>query len=107
MFNVSMFNVDLRPREGEILSARGKLFCRARPPSVSFISTLQRYDILIAVHESSAQKYSVTVKILALPLLSVLLYIYIYKYIDILLHHHTLVFLTVTLYHCINLLSFP
>ena len=41
MFNVSMFNVDLRPREGEFLSARGKYFCRARPPSVSFISTLQ------------------------------------------------------------------
>ena len=51
MFNVSMFNVDLRPRVGEFLSARGKLFCRARPPSVSFISTLQRYDILIAVYE--------------------------------------------------------
>ena len=81
MFNVSMFNVDLRPREGEFLRARGKYFCRARPPSVSFISTLQRYDILIAVHESSAQKYSVTVKILALPLQSVLLYIYIYLYI--------------------------
>ena len=80
MFNVSMFNVDLRPRVGEFLSARGKYFCRARP-SVSFISTLQRYDILIAVHESSAQKYSVTVKILALPLQSVLLYIYIYLYI--------------------------
>ena len=60
MFNVSMFNVDLRPRVGEFLSARGKLFCRARLPSVSFISTLQRYDILIAVHESSAQKYSVS-----------------------------------------------
>ena len=77
MFNVSMFNVDLRPREGEILSARGNLFCRARPPSVSFISTLQRYDILIAVHESSAQKYSVTVKILALPPLKLYLYLYI------------------------------
>ena len=81
MFNVSMFNVDLRPREGEFLSARGKYFCRARLPSVSFISTLQRYDILIAVHESSAQKYSVTVKILALPLLYILLYYYIYLYI--------------------------
>lgn len=81
MFNVSMFKVDLRPREGEFLSARGKYFCRARPPSVSFISTLQRYDILIAVHESSAQKYSVTVKILALPFLYILLYYYIYLYI--------------------------
>ena len=81
MFNVSMFNVDLRPREGEFLSARGKYFCRARPPSVSFISTLQRYDILIAVHESSAQKYSVTVKILAPPVLYIRLYYYIYLYI--------------------------
>ena len=77
MFNVSMFNVDLRPRVGEFLSARGKLFFRARPPSVSFISTLQRYDILIAVHESSAQKYSVTVKILALPPPKIPLYLYI------------------------------
>ncbi len=81
MFNVSCLMSFLRPRVGEFLSARGKLFCRARPPSVSFISTLQRYDILIAVHESSAQKYSVTVKILALPLPPVLLYIYIYLYI--------------------------
>ena len=85
----------LRPRVGEFLSARGKLFFRARPPSVSFISTLQRYDILIAVHESSAQKYSVTVKILALPCciyFYIIIYIYIYNNIDILLHHHTLVF---------------
>ena len=51
MFNVSMFNVDLRPRVGEFLSARGKYFCRTWPPSVSFISTVQRYDILIAVYE--------------------------------------------------------
>ena len=83
MFHVSCLMSFLRPRVVDFLSARGKLFCRARPPSVSFISTLQRYDILIAVHESSAQKYSVTVKILALPLLYILLYIYIYKYIDI------------------------
>ena len=81
MFNVSCLMSFLRPRVGEFLSAREKYFCRARPPSVSFISTLQRYDILIAVHESFAQKYSVTVKNLLLPLLSVLLYIYIYKYI--------------------------
>ena len=26
MFNVSMFNVDLRPREGDFLSARGRIF---------------------------------------------------------------------------------
>ena len=81
MFNVSCLMSLLRPRVGEFLSARGKLFFRARPPSVSFISTLQRYDILIAVHESFAQKYSVTVKILALPLLYILLYYYIYLYI--------------------------
>ena len=81
MFNVSCLMSFLRPRVGEFLSARGKKFCRARPPLVSFISTLQRYDILIAVHESSAQKYSVTVKILALPLLYILLYYYIYLYI--------------------------
>ena len=58
MFNVSMFNVDLRPLEGEFLSARGKYFCRARPPSVSFISTLQRYEILIAVHECHAHFFA-------------------------------------------------
>jgi len=81
MFNVSCLMSFLRPRVGEFLSARGKLFCRARPPSVSFISTLQMYDILIKFHESSAQKYSVTVKILALPLLYILLYYYIYLYI--------------------------
>ena len=81
MFNVSCLMSFLRPRVGEFLSARGKLFFRARPPSVSFISTLQRYDILIAVHESSAQKYSVTVKILTLPpavYTAILLYIFIY-----------------------------
>ncbi len=77
MFNVSMFNVDLRPRVGEFLSARGKYFFRARPPSVSFISTLQRYDILIAVHESFRTKYSVTVKILAPPPSKTPLYLYI------------------------------
>ena len=26
MFNVSMFNVNLRPREGDFLSARGRIF---------------------------------------------------------------------------------
>ena len=26
MFNVSMFNVDLRPRVGDFLSARGRIF---------------------------------------------------------------------------------
>ena len=51
MFNVSTPMLVLRSREGDFLSARGKYFCRTWPPSVSFISTVQRYDILIAVYE--------------------------------------------------------
>ena len=35
----------------DFLSARGKKFFRARAPSSSLILTMQRYDILIAVHE--------------------------------------------------------
>ena len=51
MFNVSTPMLVLRPRVVDFLSARGKYFCRTWPPSVSFISTVQRYDILIAVYE--------------------------------------------------------
>ena len=53
MFNVSMFNVDLRPRVGEFLSARGRFFSRVRAPPLIFILTLQRYEYLIAVFECS------------------------------------------------------
>jgi hypothetical protein len=60
MFNVRCFyflslvairGVDLLPHVENFLGARGKKFFRVWAPSPSFILTMQRYNILIAVHE--------------------------------------------------------
>ena len=60
MFNVICFyflslvairGVDLLPHVENFLGARGKKFFRVWAPTPSFILTMQRYNILIAVHE--------------------------------------------------------
>ena len=45
------WGVDLLPHVENFLGARGKKFFRVWAPSPSFILTMQRYNILIAVHE--------------------------------------------------------
>jgi hypothetical protein len=51
LLSVAIREVGLLPHVGYFLSARGKYFFRVWALISSFILTMQRYDILIAVRE--------------------------------------------------------